>query len=236
MKMLSGRFFSRLGLLAGVVLLGALTHVASAQERRGPSFDCARASGDVETTICEDGLLSQYDREIAAAYRGAIARFSGVGRSQIVRDQQWFNETRAYYTGGRGMGTPEDLPQIMQSWARVLANMIPAPGAGIEGSWRRLVGGVDVKREGSLYSVEIFTASPEGARWICEVSGNGRIARDGSLTITAEGSEGWRIKISRVEQALSVETLPPDDNGDGFVVPFCGYNGTVDGNYLPSRA
>ncbi|MEV3830462.1 MliC family protein [Aeromonas allosaccharophila] len=41
-----------------------------------PSFDCAKASGSVETLICKDAGLAALDNELAALYPKAIAALS----------------------------------------------------------------------------------------------------------------------------------------------------------------
>ncbi|MGL6352088.1 MAG: MliC family protein [Aeromonas sp.] len=41
-----------------------------------PSFDCTKASGEVETLICKDARLAALDNELAALYPKAIAELS----------------------------------------------------------------------------------------------------------------------------------------------------------------
>lgn len=58
---------------AGLLLAGCLLPgpgVAAA----GPTFDCARAQGSVETLICHDAALQALDRRLEASYRAAQAR------------------------------------------------------------------------------------------------------------------------------------------------------------------
>jgi uncharacterized protein len=43
----------------------------------GPSFPCDKASGEVESLICEDGELARQDRAVAAAYEKAKGRIAG---------------------------------------------------------------------------------------------------------------------------------------------------------------
>jgi uncharacterized protein/heat shock protein HslJ len=40
----------------------------------GPSFDCARANGTVETMICGDAALAKLDRELAGVYAAAVKK------------------------------------------------------------------------------------------------------------------------------------------------------------------
>lgn len=59
------------GLAAGLGIAG--TAVASAQTpAAGPSFNCAAASGQVETLICRDADLAALDRRLAEVYAQAL--------------------------------------------------------------------------------------------------------------------------------------------------------------------
>jgi uncharacterized protein len=40
----------------------------------GPAFDCAKADGEVEELICQDGELAALDRELAEVYKAALAK------------------------------------------------------------------------------------------------------------------------------------------------------------------
>jgi len=55
-----------------------------------PSFDCAKASGPIESAICKSAALSAADRKLADTYNGALAKVSEPGRA-ILRDgqRQW---------------------------------------------------------------------------------------------------------------------------------------------------
>lgn len=53
-------------------LLFAALLAAPAAAQTGPSFDCSKASSDVELTICADPALAALDRELAALYAYAL--------------------------------------------------------------------------------------------------------------------------------------------------------------------
>jgi uncharacterized protein len=57
------------------------------------SFDCAKASSDVERMICADARLSDLDEAVAEAYREARFESNDSG-AQVLRDQQsrWLRE------------------------------------------------------------------------------------------------------------------------------------------------
>lgn len=61
--------FALLAIAATAVPAGAQTL------RPGPSFDCAKASGEVEQLICRDAKLAAVDRKMAKVYAAAMKRF-----------------------------------------------------------------------------------------------------------------------------------------------------------------
>lgn len=61
----------RIGILAASLVVIAATAVAAA-EGGTPSFDCLKASGEVEQLICSDEGLAELDRRLAEAYEAAM--------------------------------------------------------------------------------------------------------------------------------------------------------------------
>lgn len=58
------------------MLLGTLAFMPLLASAATPSFDCANATGAVETLICKDAALAALDNELAALYPKAIAELS----------------------------------------------------------------------------------------------------------------------------------------------------------------
>jgi len=54
------------------LLLAVIPAVSLAQS---PSFDCSKASVEVENLICADGQLANLDRQLAATYQAALSRY-----------------------------------------------------------------------------------------------------------------------------------------------------------------
>jgi uncharacterized protein len=76
--------------MAAVLILLASS---SAFAQGGPSFDCAKASNDIERTICKDPELAKADRDMAAAYAALIAKLGGTAKDDAVKDQaRWIGE------------------------------------------------------------------------------------------------------------------------------------------------
>ena len=52
----------------------ALCLAAAGLHAQGPTFDCAKADGDVETLICKDPALGALDRKLDEIYKAATAK------------------------------------------------------------------------------------------------------------------------------------------------------------------
>lgn len=65
----------------GLVLPGA---ALAAQ----PTFDCARAQGEVETLVCRDDSLAVLDRRLAEVYKAATAKARGAPAGQLRTEQR----------------------------------------------------------------------------------------------------------------------------------------------------
>lgn len=74
-------------------LFAALATLAMAQpfpalaSTPGPTFNCARAQGEVEKLICSDPALSALDRKLDAAYRAAGTQTSGPLTARLRAEQ-----------------------------------------------------------------------------------------------------------------------------------------------------
>src|SRR5258708_34158001 len=79
----------RLALIASVALVSAVPAFA----QNGPSFACAKASNDVERTICKDPELAKADGEMAAAYSALAAKLSGAAKENLEKEQvRWLGD------------------------------------------------------------------------------------------------------------------------------------------------
>jgi uncharacterized protein YecT (DUF1311 family) len=52
------------------------------------SYDCSKAHSDVEKAVCQVDSLAALDRELAAAYKSALARLSGPDRAALISEQR----------------------------------------------------------------------------------------------------------------------------------------------------
>lgn len=76
--------------LALVTLLASGGAAARAQARSGPTFDCAKAAGKVETLICGDAALAALDRRLADVYARTLAESpANVAATQKALQRGW---------------------------------------------------------------------------------------------------------------------------------------------------
>lgn len=55
---------------------------------QGPTFDCAKAKGEVETLICSDASLAALDRKLNEVYKAATAKATGKLVTQLRTEQR----------------------------------------------------------------------------------------------------------------------------------------------------
>src|SRR5260370_11159794 len=93
----------------------------------GPSFECARASNDVERPICKDPELARADREMAAAYATVAAKLRGAAKENLEKEQvRWLGDRN------RGCAADTDgiVPCLKRRYAARTTNL-RASGEGI---------------------------------------------------------------------------------------------------------
>ena len=206
----------------------------SAQADDRPSFDCARASTPVEHAICAEPGLARLDMRMAARYAAVRRAMPPGARSVLTTDQRWFLGARDEWFENRDRweGFP-DLTTRMTGRIAFLDSLDTRVRPGLTGRWVNVAGVAEVADAGDgRLRLSIAAASPVNARWICEVSGMGRVS-DGVLTVTAEDSPGWRLRVTSTGGVLRIEELGP---GGDAIRPYCGNNGHVDGGYFRTRA
>ncbi|HSC29279.1 MAG TPA: MliC family protein [Vicinamibacterales bacterium] len=63
---------------------------AAYDQQQGPTFDCAKASGQVETLICKDPALAALDRKMAEVYAAAMKKWpANVASEQRAYQRGW---------------------------------------------------------------------------------------------------------------------------------------------------
>jgi uncharacterized protein len=193
----------------------------------GPSFDCGRASTEVELEICANKDLGRLDGEVARAYREARARLQGDRAALLaLREDQhnWLSGREWADMPGAGMGLFAYLTERVAD-----LQSVDAPRTAIGGRWTNLLGVVEINGE----EVSASTVEPTRSVWICQLEG--KALRSGeTLTLSTEDTEGWTVVIQRNGSVVSVKETPPPDEPNA-VRPYCGHNGQLAGDYLPAK-
>lgn len=79
------------------ILIAVMALSTSAAQARG--IECAKATTQLETVICGDPEMLDYDTRIAAAYRNALAIWGGAIAPYVRREQQeWLTAFRTIET------------------------------------------------------------------------------------------------------------------------------------------
>ncbi|MFL9883270.1 hypothetical protein PQR66_09555 [Paraburkholderia agricolaris] len=213
--------------IAGIAFLLPIAAYAA-----GPSFDCAKASSDVEVAICGSTALMAADRDIADAYGMARRRLDRQAGLALVQDQRAFLLTRGYVlTPDNNRSAQKRLLESMQNRARFLQGIPAQTRSGFAGQWGSVLGFVSVLAVGNGYEVSINTVEPTIGRWVCDIDGTGTLV-EGKLLVKNAGDRAV-VQLSHDGELLKVETLPPPGI-QNWHAPFCGSNGSLDGEYFPS--
>ena len=72
--------------IAAVTLTACASGFAALAQ--GPTFDCAKAQGEVEKLICGDASLAALDRKLDRAYKAAAAKATGKLAAQLRAEQR----------------------------------------------------------------------------------------------------------------------------------------------------
>lgn len=73
---------------ANLALLVCAMGVAGVSLAQGPTFDCAKARGEVEQAICADASLVALDRKLDEVYKAALAKAKGKLAAQLRSEQR----------------------------------------------------------------------------------------------------------------------------------------------------
>jgi uncharacterized protein YecT (DUF1311 family) len=77
---------------------------------QGPTFDCAKARGEVEKLICSDPSLAALDRKLASVFQSAMAR------ARDGLDRQLKTEQRGWIQGRNECWKARDKTWITATW------------------------------------------------------------------------------------------------------------------------
>jgi uncharacterized protein len=194
---------------------------ATAQPR--PSFDCVKATEDVEPAICKSGNLSKLDRDIAPAYAQARRNLDPAGQIALQEDQESFLSARATALAEDS----KSLTEFMQERLKLLRGMVAPPSGSGEaaflGQWHNGSGFVRVTRAaGGKLKVSIETSTPVTGMRACGAEQTATL-RDGKLTF-----RHFHVTVSIKRKASVLEVV--EDDGDIHLV--CGQGSWLRGTYF----
>jgi len=71
-----------------IAFVACATGVPVAALAEGPTFNCAKAQGEVEMLICSDASLAALDRKLGGVYKAATAQAKGKLATRLREDQR----------------------------------------------------------------------------------------------------------------------------------------------------
>jgi uncharacterized protein len=108
--------------------LGMVVAASAALAQNGPSFDCTKASTEIEKTICKTPDLAKVDRSLASAYSSLLAKLDdGPAREHFRQDQlRWIANRNSGCVSGE-LELPECLKQRYDSRLARIAELGKGP-------------------------------------------------------------------------------------------------------------
>lgn len=208
----------------------------AAAERGGPSFDCSKATSDVEKTICADGKLAALDRRVAQAYAAALKRLDPKGAAALKSDQRSFQAVLSYgleWDEGKSKDKRSfDLAENLETRAEFLSGLDAAPAGRWTGTWSNHFGGIDIEQKGGGFSVSANGAMPVTGNWVCTIEGTAKVEGNALVLIGSEdgAQDGWTYRLTRDGDQIVLSQSGPKGQRHGS--PTCGRNGSMEGGYF----
>ncbi len=222
------------------LLAGLLLAAAPAAAESGPSFDCAKAASKVERQICDDWMLSSYDRSLAELYKGLRAELDSKGQETLKAEQRaWLKQERnACETAKATAETDAEgaraacLYTAYEGRLLVLAQQLELvldgsnPGEGWSSSYSYddgfSSGGLTVLRMPTGFAFQILTVSGPSAH-ICDIAGTD-LEEGPDLLLWQDPDAGQcRVTFARVDGGVAVSSTACQD--------LCGAHGYFDATY-----
>lgn len=227
--MRSTRTARRLSAVVVIVAMHGAAQATSPAPR--PSFDCARASSEVERAICADPRLARADAELAQVYRRTLADLDTPAAAALRHEQRWFLEVRdARYADAAAAERAAELRATLDYRAEYLGRINAHPSPGLAGRWRNIAGEIEIRRDAKgRWDVQANAAHPLDGRWVCEAAGRDRGEAD-AASVHVDDDDSV-LKLTREGATLRVTAV--DAKGKRLGMPdYCGHNGSLEGTYF----
>ncbi|MBW8810480.1 MAG: DUF1311 domain-containing protein [Lysobacter sp.] len=227
--MRSTRTVRRVSAVVAIIALHGAAQAASPAPR--PSFDCARASSQVERAICADPRLARADAELARVYRSSLAGLDAPAAAALRDEQRWFLQIRdAGYADATEAEKAADLRSTLDYRSKYLGQIQAHPAPGLAGRWRNIAGEIEIRRDAKgRWDVQANAAHPLDGRWVCDAAGRDRGEND-TASVHVDDDDSV-LKLERAGATLQVTAL--DAKGQRLTMPdYCGHNGSLEGTYF----
>lgn len=96
--------------IVSLALAACLVFASPFALAQGPTFDCAKAQGEVEKLICSDPSLAALDQKLAEVYKAALAKAKDGLDKQLKVDQ------RGWIKGRNECWKAKDKTWITETW------------------------------------------------------------------------------------------------------------------------
>ena len=111
-------------LLTLIVILSAVVN-AGAQAPPRPTFDCAKATGEIESLICKDSGLIALDRKLAEIFAAAIKKLpTRLATEQRTTQRGWITERNACVDADDARACTERTYQIRIVELQILSSAV----------------------------------------------------------------------------------------------------------------
>ena len=219
-----------------LVLAASLAMAGSAAA--APSFNCAKATTPVEKAICANSALADQDAAIAQQYKTVRSKLDAEAAQSLTADQRYFLGVRdnIYDAPFQGSTPAKEIGTSMRSRLAFLKSINPQPPAGFVGMWKNIEGEIEITKtaDGQLF-VAANSNQPYRGRWVCDLSGKAVVDGD-TLKVAYQDGPPWSLTLTRRGAVLVVRVVPPAGvEDDGFGPPFCGRNGSLNGDWFAVR-
>jgi uncharacterized protein len=219
----------RMSALVVIVAMHAAAQAASPAPQ--PSFDCARASSEVERAICADPRLARADAELARVYRRTLADLDAPAAAALRDEQRWFLQLRdARYADAPTAEKATELRATLDQRSEFLGQIRAHPSPGLAGRWRNTAGEIEIHRDAKgRWEVQANAAHPLDGRWVCDAAGRDRGEAD-AASVHVDDDDSV-LKLVREGAVLQVTAV--DAKGKRLTMPdYCGLNGSLEGTYF----
>jgi len=202
----------KLGLVMTVAVTGLVALAWVRSPAAAASFDCAKASAEIEKRICESPKVSALDSELARAYKEARAE---AGKNGMPGKEALLAAQKAWLSDRDSCTSVGCLERAYNARITVL-RLPPEPFPGWFGRFVN-AGGISLSISHGAGGAYRLNFSGAGADYTCDFTGLFKSASDSVLEVT-----GGDVSGVTVETAGTGVRLPDTDANEQLQASACG--------------